>query len=90
MTKIIKIDDKARIKITPRNYILQYWEFVKLKNGKGKFKWITDGYFPNMVQCATEYILNAPAVSCEATDDLNGVIKVIKGAEKKMIKILTN
>jgi len=92
MNKIIKIDDKARIEITSRNYILQYWKFAKSKKKgeEGKFKWITDGYFSNMVSCATEYILNAPAVSCETTDDLNGVIKAIKEAEKKITKILKN
>jgi len=88
MSKIIKIDDKARIKITPMNYILQYWELTKPKNGKeGKSQWITGGYFPNMVSCATEYILNAPNASSEAIDDLEGVIKAIKEAELRIKKV---
>ena len=91
MSKIIKIDDKARVEIDGNNYILQYY----YKGEKGymgkqpKFRWHTDGYFPKLVQCVEEHILNAPRASCEAVSDLRGAVKEIKAAESRITKVLT-
>ena len=95
MSKIIKIDKGSRIRITSRNYILEYWKKSDSEDTKaGKkdkeenvFKWRVDGFFPNMVQCITEHILNAPRASYEDISDLKEVIKVIKETEAKMMKI---
>ena len=90
--KIIKIDDKSRIEIDNNNYKLQYYYKGETKNPEkvAKFQWHTDGYFPNMVSLATEYLNNAPRASSEATGDIKKLIKVIEGAEKRIKAILTN
>lgn len=91
MSKIIKIDEKSRIRITSRNHILEYWEKTEPTDGKeGSSEWRVDGFFANMVQCVTEYILNAPRASCEPTEDIKELIKVIKAAESRIAKIFTN
>ena len=83
--KFIKIDNNSRIEIIPDNYALQHLIKTKPKNGKkGSFKWITDGYFPNLVSLATEYLNNAPNATSEATGDIKSLIEVIKGAEKRI------
>jgi len=89
MSKIIKIDDTTRIEVIPDNYVLQHLIKTKPKNGKkGSFKWITDGYFPNLVSLATEYINNAPNATSEAIGDIEKLIKVIKTAEAKITKAI--
>ena len=86
--KEIKINEKARIEIIPDNYVLQYYKEVKTRNGETKCEWITDGYFPDLVSLATEYIKNAPQAISEAIDDIEKLIKVIKTAELDIKRIL--
>lgn len=85
MSKIIPIDENARIELIPQNYVLQY----KGKTKKGAIAWRTDGYFPDLVSLATEYINNAPARTMQAIDDLSSLIKIVKDARTIISKIQT-
>jgi len=77
---IINIDANTRIEAGTSNYTLQY----RKKSKNGALNWATDGYFPNLTQCATEALNNAPGVSTQATIDLNSLIETINKAEKKI------
>ena len=83
--KIIRIDDNSRIEIIPDNYVLQYLIKTEPKDGKkGCFKWITDGYFPDLVSLAIEYLKNAPHATSEAIEDIKKLIEVVERAEKRI------
>ena len=90
MSKIIKIDETSRIEIDSNNYILQYYYKKEVQDPKKvvKSKWHTDGYFPNLVSLATEYLNNAPRYHSEATEDIKKLIEVIKTAEAKITKAI--
>jgi hypothetical protein len=84
MDKFINIDENTRIMAIPMNYALQY----KIKSKKHGTRWITDGYFANIGQCAIEALNNSPALAITATSDLKRVIEVLEQAEKKILKVI--
>lgn len=86
--KTIKINETARIEMIPDNYVLQYYKEGKTREGETKYEWITDGYFPDLVLLAMEYIKNAPQATSEAIGDIEKLIKVIKTAEVDIKRIL--
>lgn len=85
MEKIIPIDNNARIVIELENYILQY-----RRKSKSQISWRTAGYFPDLVSLATEYLNNAPKRADNAIRSLEDLVDVIKQAENRICKIITN
>ena len=90
--KQIKIDKDTRITFEPENYILQRRIKTKPKNSKKpttKYNWKTDGYFGDLVSLALEYINASPSKRKQApVQSLQEVIDTIKGAEKRITKII--
>ena len=84
MQKIIAIDENARIKIIPENFMLQY----KIKTRNKRIAWHTDGYFSNLLSLSKEYINNAPYRAIQGTEDFEKLIKVIKTAEANLCKAI--
>jgi len=84
MKKIITIDENARIKIIPDNYMLQY----KIKTRNKRIAWHTDGFFPDLISVAEEYLNNAPYRTIQATEDFEKLKEVIKTAESNLRKAI--
>jgi len=84
MKKIITIDENARIKIIPDNYMLQY----KIKTRNKRIAWHTDGFFPDLISVAEEYLNNAPYRAIQTTEDFKKLIEVIKTAESNLRKAI--
>ena len=84
MKKIITIDENARIKIIADNFMLQY----KIKTRNKRIAWHTDGFFPDLVSVAEEYLNNAPHRAIQATEDFEKLIEVIKTAESNLRKAI--
>lgn len=86
MEKIIQIDEKARIKIIPENFVLQY----KKKSKNGRTAWHYGGYFGNMQSACLEYISNAPYRTIEGTEQIEKLIEVVQASTDKISGILKN
>ena len=84
MRKIIPIGKNARIKITPKNHILQY----KIKTKNKRIAWKTDGYFSDLKSLSEEYLNNAPYRSTQMIDNFEELTKVIKTAELNFCKAI--
>ena len=84
MEKIIIIDESARIKIISENYMLQY----KIKTRNKRMAWHTDGYFPDLISLAEDYLNNAPYRAIQATEDFEKLKEVIKTAEANLRKAI--
>jgi hypothetical protein len=88
-TKIINIDETFRVVIIPNNYKLQKRILVVDKKTKKKeFKYITEGYYPELVHLCHSYINNAPMYSETTIRSVTGLVKSIKDAENKIIKAI--
>ena len=84
MTKIITIDENARIKIISENFILEY----KIKTRNKQIAWKTDGRFSDLISLSEDYLNNAPYRAIQATEDLKKLIEVIKTAESNLRKAI--
>ncbi len=84
MTKIITIDENARIKIISENFILEY----KIKTKNKRIAWKTDGRFSDLISLSEDYLNNAPYRAIQATEDLRKLIEVIKTAESNLRKAI--
>lgn len=84
MKKIITIDENARIKIIPENFMLQY----KIKTRNKRIAWHTDGFFPDLVSLSEEYLNNAPCRAIQTTEDFEKLIEVVKTAEANFRKAI--
>ena len=84
MTKIITIDKNARIKIIAENFMLQY----KIKTRNKRIAWHTNGFFPDLISVAEEYLNNAPYQAIQTTEDFKKLIEVIKTAESNLRKAI--
>ena len=84
MTKIITVDENARIKIIAENFMLQY----KIKTRDKQIKWHTNGFFPDLKSLAKEYINNAPHRTIQATKNFEKLTEVIETAESNLRKAI--
>jgi len=84
MKKVITIDENARIKIIPDNFMLQY----KIKTRNKRIAWHTDGFFPDLISATEEYLNNAPYRAIQATEDIKRLKEVIKTAESNLRKAI--
>ena len=84
MRKIIPIGKNARIRITPRNHILQY----KIKTGNKQVAWHRGEHFPDLKSLSKEYLNNAPYRSTRTIDNPKKLAEVIKIAESNFCKAI--
>ncbi len=84
MTKIIIIDENARMKIIPENFMLQY----KIKTRDKQMKWHTDGFFPDLKSLFKEYLNSAPYQTIQAIENFEKLIEVMKTAESNFCKAI--
>lgn len=86
MKKIIPIDENARIKIIPDNYMLQY----KKKSKTGRMAWHTDGYFADLTSLAIAYRDNAPYHAIEGTAQIEKLIEVVWRSTDQISQIIVD
>lgn len=83
--KIINVDEKTQIAFEDDNFMIQR----AVKNKKtGIIRWVTEGYFRDMADCATQLLETLPTRSSTLTEDLKGVISAIKEAQDKILKAI--
>lgn len=79
MRQIISIDENSRIIIEPENYILQY-----RRKSKKCLAYRTDGYFPDLVSLANEYLNTSPQHADNAIKSIDEMVAIIKEAETRI------
>ena len=84
MTKIIIINENARIKIIAENFMLQY----KIKTRNKQMAWHTDGYFPDLISLSEEHLNNTPYRAIQTTEDFKKLIEVLKTAGTNLRKAI--
>jgi hypothetical protein len=84
MKKIIQIDENARIKIIPDNFMLQY----KVNTKTGQIAWHTDGFFADLTSLSVEYISNAPYRAIEGTENFERLIEVVIRSTDQISQVL--